>query len=400
MFQTWCSFVFRPAVSRLTLLSAVVLASVALCPDANAGLAAPPLYTVTDLGTLPGYDASVATGLNDAGQVVANSYGASQNPYWRATLFAGGTASDVSGGIAGDTRATGINSGGQVVGNFNNGAFLYSKGTAYVLNGFRSAYGINNSGQILGSPGIAEMQANGVLQPVAPISSDQGGAINQLGQAAISSYISSSASAAYFYSNGTLEPLSGLPGGDSAAFAINDAGTVVGESTVPGNGTHAVLFTSGAAKDLGTLFGASGSSMASGINDSGVIVGDSVASHIVPHWGTVMPQAGFVYENGTMYDLNNLLASDGYLITSAAAINSSGQIAADAITPAGKTHAVLLTPTSVPLPSAAWAMLAVLPLLPLGRWACQRDRSPRPRAGYFFPSGCTGSTQACSFAPL
>lgn len=58
---------------------------------------------------------------------------------------------------------------------------------------------------------------------------------------------------------------------------------------------------------------------------------------------------GFLYLDGTMYDLNDLtLGAPGYVITSAVAINDSGQIAADAITPSGQAHAVLLTPSAAP----------------------------------------------------
>jgi uncharacterized membrane protein len=31
------------------------------------------MYTVTDLGTLPGFNSSIATGINNAGQVVGES---------------------------------------------------------------------------------------------------------------------------------------------------------------------------------------------------------------------------------------------------------------------------------------------------------------------------------------
>ena len=46
-------------------------------------------YTITDLGTLPGYVSSYARGLNDNGQVVGYAYTSSSIP--RAFLYSSGT---------------------------------------------------------------------------------------------------------------------------------------------------------------------------------------------------------------------------------------------------------------------------------------------------------------------
>jgi probable HAF family extracellular repeat protein len=72
-------------------------------------------YSITDLGTLPGGDLSLAYGINNRGQVVGFSYTASGLP--RAFLWEDGEMTDLGtlpGGA--DSSAWGINNRGQVVG--------------------------------------------------------------------------------------------------------------------------------------------------------------------------------------------------------------------------------------------------------------------------------------------
>lgn len=113
---------------------------------------------------------------------------------------------------------------------------------------------------------------------------------------------------------------------------LNDAGAVVGFSDRPGdnNGTnfngHAFLWTSqGGTKDLGTLSG-DAVSYAYSINNRAQIVGQSCKP------GCAGSRA-FLYQNGTMYDLNGLLdsASSAYALIFANDINDEGQIAGLAV---------------------------------------------------------------------
>jgi probable HAF family extracellular repeat protein len=86
-----------------------------------------------------------------------------------------------------------------------------------------------------------------------------------------------------------------------------------------------------------------------GINDSAEVVGIAYSSSSVMH--------AFVYSNGTMQDLNSLIAPDsGWTVNSAGAINDLGQIVGFGTNAAGQEHAILLTP--VPEPSAL-SLLAV-----------------------------------------
>ena len=104
-------------------------------------------------------------------------------------------------------------------------------------------------------------------------------------------------------------------------------------------------------------------SEASGINHSAQAAGSAS--------GTDSEQYSFQYENGATYDLNQLLGNAPYSMTSAQSVNDKGQIATYRYGPKGQIETVLLTPTSIPLPSTPWAALTVVPLMLLAR-RCRR----------------------------
>ena len=126
---------------------------------------------MVDLGTLPGYASSEATGINSKGDVVGLVYKDEYAGYYdrRAFLYKDGTMTDL-GGLPGYPRscAYGINSAGQVVGTAYVGdfgesrAFLYSDGAMIDLSSLIDpalgwtifeARGINDSGWIVGTMG-------------------------------------------------------------------------------------------------------------------------------------------------------------------------------------------------------------------------------------------------------
>ena len=316
------------------------------------------LYTVTDLGTLPGGSYSKAGGINASGQVVgwADIAGADH-----AFLYSNGTMSDL--GTLGGTisRAYGINTNGQVIGestdaNGNGRAFLYTAGTMTDLGtvvGFPSgATAINGSGQVVGwAGGHAFLYSNGTMTDLGTLSGyakSCAQAINSGGQvvgwvddAPVYDYLSR----AFLYSNGTMQDLVGtLPGYPySVARGINDNGEVVGWANTASGATplRAFLYSISTSTwtDLGTLGGDRSAALA--INNSGQIVGGS--GH------------AFLYSNGTMTDLNSLLITPGWTLTGAEAINDNGWIVGQGINPAGETHAFLLTP--VPEPSTLALLL-------------------------------------------
>jgi probable HAF family extracellular repeat protein len=92
-------------------------------------------------------------------------------------------------------------------------------------------------------------------------------------------------------------------------------------------------------KDLGTLAGDFASTAIS-LNDAGVIVGGSFDSNFNPR--------AFVWNNGSMIDLNGALTSNPqkiYLLL-ASSINARGEIVGLGVTSDGNLHGFLATPDS------------------------------------------------------
>ena len=108
-----------------------------------------------------------------------------------------------------------------------------------------------------------------------------------------------------------------LGGRDSYAYAINEAGHVVGASETAAGSTHAFLWTGGRLRDLGTLPGRRSSS-AVAVNDQGQVAG------IAFNGSPSRPQdvRGFFWQRGRMRDLGTL----GGHRTWVAALNDRGQV--------------------------------------------------------------------------
>jgi probable HAF family extracellular repeat protein len=123
----------------------------------------------------------------------------------------------------------------------------------------------------------------------------------------------------------------------SEAFAINDAGEIVGRASTSANPPyqHAVYWSAAhVIQDLGTLGG--NTSVAVDINASGQVIGMSDVTGGGRH--------GVLWTSGGgMQDLSTLLGSPA---SGVAAINDAGQIAGSYVAPGGETHAFLYTPGS------------------------------------------------------
>ena len=134
-----------------------------------------------------------------------------------------------------------------------------------------------------------------------------------------------------FLWDGTIHDLGTLPGNkSSSANAINASGVVVGTSSgtslAPTAPRHAVMWSGGQIRDLGTLGGVIG--FAKGINDYGVVVGASTLANGATH--------AFVWD-GTMHDLGTL---PGDTSSQAFGINNAGRIVGESSSPGKPAHAV------------------------------------------------------------
>jgi probable HAF family extracellular repeat protein len=258
---------------------------------------------VFDVGVVSGDDEGDAFAINNAGQIAGYSWNANYNAF----LDDGGVKTNISSLLSYDAQAEDVNEEGDVVGfTLNGDSFLYSEGSVTDIGVdiggvYNWAYAINNSGQIVG------------------FWENAGG--DQF---------------AFVYSDGTKTDLGGL-GGNHQAADINDDGDIVGYATVSGDQRPVLWLASGGAQDLGLLSGGLWGH-ARAINNAGRIVGWSEASGGLRH--------AFVYENGTMTDLNDLLPpGSGWELEQAEDINEVGQIVGWGEI-GGNTRGFLMTPDS------------------------------------------------------
>jgi probable HAF family extracellular repeat protein len=359
-----------------------VLKAVLVIMCAVPAFAANLLYSVEQVGSLGGTTilgrSTVATALNDSGQVTGLSYIPAADGYatiYHAFLYTNHAITDLGtlpGLFSYQSAGFAINAAGQVTGSSLNAAqnaqhaFLNSNGIMTdigTLGGSSSrGIGINDSGSITGQSFTRRPQdgadvgpyafyySGGVFTNIGTLGGNVfswGSAINNAGQITGVSSTADGGNRAFLYQNGTLMDLGTLGGRYSDGLAINSRGEVTGSAGNNGNNAqHAFLFRNGAMEDLGTLGGVSSTGM--GINDSGQITGSSY----IP--GNT-DQHAFIYSDGFMTDLNALIdPALGITLTEGRGINVLGQIVANgAINASGVQEGFLLTPLQpVPEPSA------------------------------------------------
>jgi len=338
--------------SRLQLLTLILL----LTPQFASAQIQSPQYTVTDLG------AFTARTMNDSSKV-AGSMGT------RAVLYSEGVLRDITPPNGVIAEAFGINNLGQVVGSvffcdFVNSncvssrtrAFVYDRGAHSILGtlGGRDsrAQSINDGGQVTGysdaaspSPQVPEeshafIYRNGVFEDIGARSdtiSTIASSINASGQVVGHAGSNTSSRGAFVYSNGSFTFFET----NGSAHDINASGQVVGHYGGNDDGSgRAFLYTGGVRQDIGTLSAQHTFSKAQAVNGAGTVVGVSSPSFFFSEGERV-----FIYKDGTMLDLNSLVAADSArVLTSAVDINDAGQIAANGLLN-GQNHAFLLTPT-------------------------------------------------------
>jgi probable HAF family extracellular repeat protein len=295
------------------------------------------------LGTLGGKNSSINwNGINDSGESVGMSETSVPDP----------NGEDLCGF---GTHATCL-------------PFLWKNGVMQALptlggnNGQASA--INDSGQVVGyaengivdstcPPGVTNNRVDlpalwdkGKAQALSTIGSDPDGVafgINNQGQAVGYSGTCTAANYAVLWENGTASPLPDLGTPGAIAYAINGHNQIVGQAVNSEGTALAAIWENNTVKSLGVLLPGDAAAFATSINNRGQVVGSSF--DFSSNWSH-----GLIWENGRMFDLNQLFpASSNLYVISASNINESGQIAGMAVEMAGPhagtiVHSFLATP--------------------------------------------------------
>lgn len=390
------------------LVHAAVLASaltfVAGCSDpSTASLAAPPtpsasrapvspsLYTIAEIGTFGG-SFSIAFNINDGGGVSGAATTADEYQhafFWDEGQMTdlgtlGGLNSQGSGGSSGKELAmlsetSEIDPLGENFCGFGSdlvcGAGIWRRGKLTrlpTLGGINStAFAYNVGGQIVGAsddgtldpsctaPQKSHFQAvtwspKGMIRKLPPLAGDNVGVAlrgNDRGQVAGTSGLCSNTQVGGFpigphavvWDHGTPINLGSLGGsGVGVAVAVNNRGQAIGAATATDGKLHAFLWTSATGmRDLGLMSTdpADAVNTPFQINDRGQMVGASCDI-------TQATCRGYIWQNGVMTDINDLLPTDSPLyVIMPETINESGQIAGLAVVKStGEVHAFIATP--------------------------------------------------------
>jgi len=307
-------------------------------------LRASPIYSVNDLGTL-GSSSAIGFKINNSGTAI----GWAESIYGYSQAFQsanGGPLQTLAPLSASDSFAMGINSAGVIAGT----AYVDGQPHGVLWNGNATtdlgagiyATGINDPGVVVGGNGHAFVLANGVYQDLGVLpggnwSSAYG--INNSGTVVGYGSLASGNFGAFVWTpQSGMQQLGTFGGPNSYATGLNNNGEVIGYASLSSGYEHAFSAVGAVMTDLGTL---GGSSFAYGINDSGEIVGYS--------WPTGGENThAFLYVNGMMIDLNSLIPSgSGWQLLEAYGVNNTGQIVGEGLLN-GQYHAFLLDPALVP----------------------------------------------------
>jgi probable HAF family extracellular repeat protein len=343
-----------------------------------------PLYTITDLGALPGHDSSRAAAINGRGDVVGDSQSDSApGAPLSAFVYRDGTVTRLSQSSSLETSASAINDSGQAAGLANAAdsarqAAVFSASRLRLL-GFppgytgSSATGINARGQVVGtldvlspevldSPYRAFLYSGGrmtVLGLLPGWHASEANGINAAGQVVGDDMRGVFAQQAFLYDSATgkMTALPTPPGMNSLARAVNARGDVIGEIAKPHADGCVALWQNGQVKKLGALPGTE-RSIGAALNDRGQAAGTAVIPdrpekqlpRFLSYFQRFIPLppgplgTAWVYRDGKMSDLNALIPrGSGWTLETATGINDRGQIVGQGLH-GGQERAFLLTP--------------------------------------------------------
>jgi probable HAF family extracellular repeat protein len=359
----------RPWITRW--IVALTFSSVLL-----SGQAAPrPHFHVLSLGTLPGGQVVQPVALNNHGDVVGMA--SSSNGVYRPFHYRNGVMAElaIGDGPSASGVALDINDAGQIVAqatvtNFFHGYLITPEDTLDLdaqtgLNVW--PVGINRFGMIAaniprGFASEAVTWSNGVVRFLGFLDPTNGSYaldINDRGDVLATVFVGSpppfpSRFTAVFH-DGLLSVL-----GTFYGEALNNRGAIAGESEHAA-GLGAILVRDGTTLDLGTLPGDSKSHV-SALNNSGQVVGISE--------GASERYLAFLYTDGVMYDLNDLIPPrSGWILSTVQAMNDRGQIVGVGYLH-GEERAFLLTPAKKPKdpPDKKSPLQSILPARPPTEW--------------------------------
>jgi probable HAF family extracellular repeat protein len=171
------------------------------------------------------------------------------------------------------------------------------------------AFGINSSGAVVGDSQSGTQNHRPVLfsknavqdlglgSSNEPDALETAYAINDAGQIVGRHSAGNNAFHAFAYLNGQTTDLGTLGGANGEALALNKNGQIVGDSDISEGPAHAFVFDHSKLKDLGTLPGFDNASYARGINNAGDIVGESDSAD---------QKRAFLFTRGQLVELDKL----------------------------------------------------------------------------------------------
>jgi probable HAF family extracellular repeat protein len=304
-----------------------------------------PSITISDLGTLPGGNASSADDINARGDIVGTATTAAGEEH--AVLWRDGIIADL--GTLGGTfsQAHAINANGQVVGRATTSggpegteyAFLWQDGRMISLGvppggTYSVGLGITPAGVVMAytDVGLATWKSGKWTVLPYPVggSNCSGGAIDNAGRVIGYCSMTTGQTRSFIWDRGVPVDLGSIGDGDVVAGGISPSGVVVGFFSTE-NGARPFLWKHGTITEL-TAQGADPSFGGGAINAAGMIAGAIYGGNFNLH--------AALWRRGTTIDLGTL---PGGSDSGANGINAGGQIVGTSFNATGGYHAVLWT---------------------------------------------------------